>query len=83
MPTPSSTRGSGDTGTTVVHIGHDERVIRQRYEVISIINDLLIGTWFLIGSIKVWVPAAAEGGAGRPRRRRCAVCRQAGATPSR
>ncbi len=34
----------------VVHIGHDELVIRQRYEVVSILNDILIGLWFVIGS---------------------------------
>lgn len=35
----------------IIHFGHDELVVRQRYEVISIINDLLIGTWFIIGTI--------------------------------
>ena len=34
----------------VMHIGHDEIVIRQRYQMISIVNDVLIGLWFLIGS---------------------------------
>ncbi|WP_370591111.1 YrhK family protein [Saccharopolyspora montiporae] len=34
----------------MLHIGHHELLIRQRYEVISIANDLLIGTWFVIGS---------------------------------
>lgn len=34
-----------------IHIGHDELVIRQRYEVASIINDILIAAWFVIGSI--------------------------------
>ncbi|WP_040589781.1 YrhK family protein [Sciscionella marina] len=34
----------------VVHFGHDELVIRQRYEVASIVNDILIGIWFLVGS---------------------------------
>ncbi|MHA6802906.1 YrhK family protein [Salinifilum ghardaiensis] len=50
MSTPSSS-GEGGAGTTVLHIGHDELVVRQRYEVVSIANDLLIGTWFLIGSL--------------------------------
>ena len=35
----------------VIHFGHEELVIRQRYEVISIANDILIGIWFLIGTI--------------------------------
>jgi hypothetical protein len=32
-------------------IGHDELVIRQRYEALSIANDVLIALWFLVGSI--------------------------------
>lgn len=32
-------------------IGHDEVVLRRRYEVLSIVNDLLIGLWFVVGSI--------------------------------
>jgi hypothetical protein len=42
--------GSGSGGALVMHVGHDELVIRQRYEVLSIINDILIGVWFIIGS---------------------------------
>lgn len=34
-----------------VHIGHDELVIRRRYEVVSICNDILIALWFIAGSI--------------------------------
>ncbi len=45
-----STDDDGETGTTVLHIGHDELVIHRRYEVVSIINDLLIGVWFVVGS---------------------------------
>ncbi|WP_346845985.1 YrhK family protein [uncultured Rothia sp.] len=33
-----------------IKIGHDELVIRGRYETLSIINDVLIGVIFLIGS---------------------------------
>ncbi len=33
------------------HIGHDELVIRQRYEVLSIANDILVGLWFIVGSV--------------------------------
>jgi len=32
-------------------IGHDELIIRQRYEAFSIGNDVLIALWFLVGSI--------------------------------
>lgn len=32
-------------------IGREELVIRQRWEVVSIINDILVAVWFVIGSI--------------------------------
>jgi hypothetical protein len=32
-------------------IGHEELVIRQRWEVVSIINDILVAVWFIAGSI--------------------------------
>lgn len=34
-----------------LHIGRDELVLRQRYEVASIVNDILIAIWFIVGSI--------------------------------
>ncbi|HEX2175304.1 MAG TPA: YrhK family protein [Nocardioidaceae bacterium] len=34
-----------------LEIGHEELVIRRRYEAYSIGNDVLIALWFLIGSI--------------------------------
>ncbi len=34
-----------------LRIGRDELVIRQRYEVLSIANDILVGLWFIVGSI--------------------------------
>lgn len=38
-------------------LGHEELVIRRRYEVISIANDFFIAIWFLIGSILFLYPA--------------------------
>jgi hypothetical protein len=35
----------------LIHIGNEELVIRQRYEVASIVNDILIAVWFAIGSV--------------------------------
>ncbi|MGH3424694.1 MAG: YrhK family protein [Nocardioidaceae bacterium] len=32
-------------------IGHEEIVLRKRYEIISIANDILVALWFVIGSI--------------------------------
>ncbi|HZE40020.1 MAG TPA: YrhK family protein [Stackebrandtia sp.] len=34
----------------VLTFGHEELVIRKRYEALGIVNDLLIAAWFLIGS---------------------------------
>ncbi|WP_144790354.1 YrhK family protein [Kocuria palustris] len=34
-----------------IRIGSEELVIRQRYETLSIANDLLLGVVFLVGSI--------------------------------
>ncbi|GAB2925288.1 hypothetical protein GCM10027047_22870 [Rhodococcus aerolatus] len=34
-----------------LHIGHDELVIRKRYETLSIVNDILVAVWFIVGSI--------------------------------
>ncbi|GHD28970.1 YrhK family protein [Nocardiopsis kunsanensis] len=45
MPKPDPQR------PLTLHIGRDELILRQRYEVISIVNDLLIAVWFIIGSI--------------------------------
>ena len=36
--------------------GHEELIIRRRYEVISIINDFFIAIWFLVGSILFLFP---------------------------
>lgn len=52
MP-PTRSRGDGESASEssfVLRFGHDELVIRQRYEVISILNDILIGILFLVGS---------------------------------
>lgn len=40
-----------DTRDLTLHFNHDMLVVHRRYEVVSIINDVLIGIWFLIGSI--------------------------------
>ena len=40
-------KGSSDLD---LHIGREELIIRDRYEVLSIGNDICIGLWFLVGS---------------------------------
>lgn len=37
-------------------LGHDELIIRRRYELISIANDFFIAIWFLAGSMLLLFP---------------------------
>lgn len=37
--------------SVVLKFGHEELVLRQRYELLSIGNDMLIALWFAIGSV--------------------------------
>jgi len=46
-------------GDLKLEIGHEELVIRQRYEALSIGNDVLIALWFLVGSILFFWDATA------------------------
>ena len=51
MPKNQPSSPSSDSSRPLVlHIGRDELVIRHRYETLSIVNDILIGVWFLVGS---------------------------------
>lgn len=34
-----------------LRIGHDELVVRRRYETLSIVNDVLVALWFIAGSL--------------------------------
>ncbi|MBB6170761.1 hypothetical protein HNR23_000821 [Nocardiopsis mwathae] len=49
--------GSGADKPLVVHIGPDELVIRRRWEAVSIVNDVLIAAWFIVGSIMFFFAA--------------------------
>ena len=40
-----------------LHLGHEELIIRRRYELLSIINDFFIAIWFLIGSVLFLFPS--------------------------
>lgn len=40
-----------ERGAVLIRFGHEELVVRQRYEVASIVNDLLIAVWFVVGSV--------------------------------
>jgi hypothetical protein len=60
-------RASGATAANeddvVLKLGRDELVIRHRYETLSILNDVLIAIWFLVGSICFLYPSLKEVGA--------------------
>jgi hypothetical protein len=43
-------------------MGREELVIRRRYEVLSILNDILIGIWFLVGSVLFFSAATTYAG---------------------
>lgn len=63
MNAASDREGGGASGTPLIlHLGHEELVIRQRYETVSIVNDLLIGGWFLVGSFFFFSPALTHVG---------------------
>ncbi|MEK6462706.1 YrhK family protein [Pseudonocardia tropica] len=42
---------TGESRDLTLDVGRDELVIRRRYETLGIVNDILIGIWFLVGSI--------------------------------
>ncbi|ASU59288.1 MULTISPECIES: YrhK family protein [Nocardiopsis] len=46
----------------VLHVGHDELVVRRRYETASIVNDILIALWFIAGSIMFFSEAWTTAG---------------------
>lgn len=47
--TDEGNRSGGDRPVTF-RVGHEELVIRRKYETLSIVNDLMIGVWFVVGS---------------------------------
>lgn len=60
--TTTDKRSAEDTRTLTLTLGHEQLVIRQRYETLSIMNDFAIGIWFLVGSVLFLYPALAEAG---------------------
>ena len=58
MSTPSPQDGTEKPDPPLIlHLGREELVIRQRYETASIVNDLLTGLWFLVGSYLFFSPS--------------------------
>jgi YrhK-like protein len=52
----------GGSASLIFTMGHEEVVIRRRYEVLSIINDILVAIWFLVGSILFFSEATTYAG---------------------
>lgn len=50
-PDTGDGRRSSGSGAIDFRLGHEEVTIRQRYEVVSIVNDILIALWFTVGSV--------------------------------
>lgn len=49
---PHERARSGDGGGPItITLGREELIIRRRFEVYSILNDLLIAVWFAVGSV--------------------------------
>lgn len=46
----------------VLHLGHEQITLSQRYELVSIANDILIAVWFTIGSILFFSSETTEAG---------------------
>lgn len=42
---------TGDSDAIEFRIGHEEVVLRRRYEILSILNDILVALWFIVGSV--------------------------------
>lgn len=62
MMTQSSPRHPSPSGSHLddpltLRLGHEELVIRRRYETLSIANDFCIAIWFLVGSILFLFPS--------------------------
>lgn len=54
------TKAKGNNSNLMIHLGPEALIIHNRYQVLSIVNDILIGVWFLIGSIMFLYPSWKE-----------------------
>ncbi|WP_197321721.1 YrhK family protein [Saccharomonospora sp. NB11] len=55
-------RNESTDGTVTVTFGHEELILRRRYELLSITNDLLVALWFVVGSVLFfWTSTATAG----------------------
>lgn len=49
-------RDPSDPTRLRLRLGPEELIIRQRYEMVSIANDILIAVWFIVGSVMFFSP---------------------------
>jgi hypothetical protein len=59
MGRPTHDRDDAD-GVLRVPFTREQLVVRRRYRALSIVNDVLIALWFLIGSVMLLFPAWKE-----------------------
>lgn len=45
-----------------IRVGRHELIVRRRYEAASVVNDLMIGVWFTIGSLLFFSPGTVRVG---------------------
>ncbi|PSK91848.1 YrhK-like protein [Murinocardiopsis flavida] len=53
---------TGPARALTVRIGREELIVRQRYEAVSILNDILIAAWFIAGSVMFFSTAWTTAG---------------------
>lgn len=46
----------------MLQLGHEELILRRRYEAVSICNDILIAVWFIVGSVLFFSPHLTTAG---------------------
>lgn len=51
-----------ESSTLTFVLGRRELVIRRRYEVLSIVNDILVAVWFIVGSFLFFSNATTYAG---------------------
>lgn len=58
----SSDNDTAQSRPLTIRIGRHELLVRRRYEVASIVNDMMIGLWFAVGSILFFSPDTTRDG---------------------
>lgn len=59
---PMAPDRSHDGTTATLRVGADEIVVRHKYEVVSIVNDIMVAAWFVAGSLLFFSEATTTAG---------------------